>query len=164
MSYLLDANVFIQAQNQYYGFDIVPAFWDWLVSANSDGKVFSVEKVADELLGYGDELSDWAKDRSQAGGFFLSSDDAVLNSLKDAAAWASGQSFSEAAVNEFLQAADYYLVAHAHAHGHVIVTQEVYEPAITRKIKIPNACQSLGVQWMNTYAMLRTEGARFVSA
>ncbi len=32
--YLLDANVFIDAKNRYYGFDIVPAFWDWLQQAH----------------------------------------------------------------------------------------------------------------------------------
>ncbi|MFB3737472.1 MAG: DUF4411 family protein [Candidatus Velamenicoccus archaeovorus] len=164
MSYLLDANVFIQAKNQYYGLDIVPAFWDWLVDANADGKVFSIEKVAQELLGYGDELSDWTRNRVRAGGFFLSPDVPVLDSLREVAKWAQAQPFTKAVVNEFFQAADYYLVAHAHAHGHTAVTQEVYEPASTRKIKIPNACQALGVPWINTYAMLRAEGARFVSS
>ncbi|ANT65111.1 hypothetical protein Ptc2401_01341 [Prosthecochloris sp. CIB 2401] len=27
MTYLLDANVFIQAKNLHYGFDFCPAFW-----------------------------------------------------------------------------------------------------------------------------------------
>jgi len=27
MAYLLDANVFIQAKNLYYGLDFCPAFW-----------------------------------------------------------------------------------------------------------------------------------------
>ena len=31
VAYLLDANVFIQAKNLYYGFDFCPAFWEWLV-------------------------------------------------------------------------------------------------------------------------------------
>jgi hypothetical protein len=82
MTYLLDANVFIQAKNEYYGFDIVPAFWDWLIAANKAGTVFSIDKVGDELFEYGDELSDWAKDRAQTGGFFLQPDDAVLDALK----------------------------------------------------------------------------------
>jgi|tagenome__1003787_1003787.scaffolds.fasta_scaffold20588932_2 hypothetical protein len=161
MTYLLDSNVFIQAKNQYYAFDIVPAFWDWLVAANTQGTVFSIEHVRDELFDYQDELTVWAKGRDQAGGFFLAADDAVLPSLRAVAQWAQGQNFTDAAVNEFLDAADYHLVAHAHAHGHIAVTQEVYEPAITRKIKIPNACQGLGVPWVNTYTMLRTEGASF---
>lgn len=161
MTYLLDANVFIQAKNQYYGFDIVPAFWSWLITANSAGAVYSIEKVAEELAGFGDELSDWAKDRVEDGSFFLAPNDAVLQGLKVVAKWAQSQTFSDAAINEFLGAADYYLVAHALVEGDVVVTQEVHEPGITRRVKIPNACIGLGVQWMNTYSMLRTEGARF---
>ncbi len=38
--YLLDSDVFIQAKNRHYGFDIVPAWWDWLVQAHQAGRVF----------------------------------------------------------------------------------------------------------------------------
>jgi hypothetical protein len=33
-TYLLDANVFIQAKNLHYGFDFCPAFWQWLIDSN----------------------------------------------------------------------------------------------------------------------------------
>ncbi len=49
MSYILDANVFIQAKNLHYGFDFCPAFWDWLIENNRTKKVFSIEKAADEI-------------------------------------------------------------------------------------------------------------------
>lgn len=39
MTYLLDANIFIQAKNLHYGFDFCPAFWDWLEHENAaDGR------------------------------------------------------------------------------------------------------------------------------
>jgi hypothetical protein len=64
MPYLLDANVFIQAKNlHYYGMDFCPAFWDWLVSENAAGLVFSIEKVGDEIAAGDDELSEWAARR-----------------------------------------------------------------------------------------------------
>jgi hypothetical protein len=37
--------------------DFCPAFWDWLVAQNEAGRVFSIEKVGDELAAGGDELS-----------------------------------------------------------------------------------------------------------
>ena len=37
MSYLLDADVFIQAKNLHYGLDFCPAFWDWLIATNACG-------------------------------------------------------------------------------------------------------------------------------
>lgn len=64
-------------------------------------------------------------------------------------------------MNTFLQVADYYLVAHALAHGHTVVTHEVAAPSI-KKIKIPNACIGVGVKCMSPYVMLRLERARFV--
>ena len=49
MTYLLDANVFISAKNLHYGLDFCPAFWDWLVAGNESERVFSIEKVGDEV-------------------------------------------------------------------------------------------------------------------
>jgi len=56
MAYLLDSNVFIRAKNDYYGFDICPAFWDWIEQAHGSGVVYSVEAVYDELVAGDDEL------------------------------------------------------------------------------------------------------------
>lgn len=60
-TYLLDANVFIQAKNLHYGFEFCPAFWDWLVQENSAGRVFSIERVGDEIQAVDDELAEWAR-------------------------------------------------------------------------------------------------------
>ena len=55
MSYLLDANVFIQAKNLHYGLDFCPAFWQWLLDGNANGRVLSIDKVADEIAAGADE-------------------------------------------------------------------------------------------------------------
>lgn len=89
MAYLLDANVFIQAKNLHYGLDFCPAFWEWLIANNAAGRVFSIEKVGDEIAAGGDELSAWAADRGD--GFFLKPDPAILPVLGTVAAWANGQ-------------------------------------------------------------------------
>ncbi|MCY4236982.1 MAG: DUF4411 family protein [Rhodospirillaceae bacterium] len=158
-SYLVDSNVFIQAKNLHYGFDFCPAFWDWLVEQNDAGKVASIEKVADELQAGDDELAEWAVVRGD--GFFLPPDAAVVPALRTVSDWASGQGYQPAAVATFLQVADYWLVAHALAHGCTVVTHEI--PAdTTSKIKIPNACIGLGLRCISPYEMLRREHARFV--
>ncbi len=159
MVYLLDANVFIQAKNLHYGFDFCPAFWDWLIEQNVAGKVFSIEKVADEIFAGGDDLSTWARDRSE--NFFLPPDEKVMASFAEVSTWTTGQNFEPAAVNTFLQVADYYLVCYAKAHKTVVVTHE--KPANSlKKIKIPNVCVGLGIKFMTPYEMLRLERARFV--
>ena len=159
MAYLLDANVFIAANNLHYGLDFCPAFWDWLVAGHEAERVFSVEKVGDEVQALGDELSKWAEARGN--GFFLPPDASVFPALAEVSAWANGQAYEPAAVNTFLQVADYYLVAQARAGRHTVVTHEV-PSASTRKIKIPDACIGLGIKCMTPYEMLRRERARFV--
>jgi hypothetical protein len=159
MAYLLDANVFIQAKNLHYGLDFCPAFWDWLVTANSAGSVFSIEKVSDEIAAGGDELSIWSASRGD--GFFLKPGATILPALATVSSWANNQTYEPVAVNTFLQVADYYLVADALAHGHTVVTHEVAS-ASTKKIKIPNVCIGLSLKCMTPYEMLRRERARFV--
>jgi len=159
MVYLLDSNVFIQAKNLHYGFDFCPAFWDWIVEENARSVVFSIEKVHDELVAGGDALSEWAQARGSQ--FFLPPGDTIVSSLATVAAWAGAGTYEPAAVNLFLQVADYYLVAHAHASQFVVVTHEL--PASSAKrIKIPNACLAVGVKVMSPYDMRRAEAARFV--
>ncbi len=159
MIYLLDSNIFIQAKNLHYGFDFCPAFWDWVVNQNAAELVASIEKVGDELEGGADDLADWAK--KQGPNFFLKPDNTILPALTKVSAWASSQNYEAAAVNTFLQVADYYLVAHALAHSLTVVTHEV--PANSpKKIKIPNVCIGLKIKCMTPYEMLRKERARFV--
>jgi hypothetical protein len=155
MAYLLDATVFIEAKRRHYGMDFGPAFWAWLDEQNEVGRVFSIEKVGDELRAGGDELSDWG------GGFFLSPDEPLLASLASVAEWVGLQDYRPAAVSAFLADADYYLVAHAHAHGHVVVTHEVPSDGV-RQVKIPNVAIGMSVKCMSPFEMLRLERARFV--
>ena len=159
MAYLLDADVFIQAKNLHYGLDFCPAFWDWLIASNAAGRVFSIEKVGDEITAGADELAGWAADRGTA--FFVKPDTAMLPALGTVSAWVTGQRYEPAAVNTFLQVADYYLVAHALAHGHTVVTHEKAQP-LARKIKIPNVCIGLKIKCITPFEMLRNEHARFI--
>lgn len=158
MAYLLDAGVFIQAKNLHYGFDFCPAFWSWIDRAYAAGNVFSIEKVGDELKAGADDLALWATARPE---FFLKPDSAIVSSLQAVSRWASSGAYPAAAVSTFLQVADYYLIAHAHAHQHIVVTHEVVAHG-TKKIKIPNACIDMGVKCMTPFEMLRLERARFV--
>ncbi len=163
MAYLLDANVFIEAKNRHYGFDFCPAFWDWLAEAHEADKVFSIKKVREELEAGKDDLARWAKARAR--GFFLEPDSKVVASLETVANWVNNQGYSSAAIKAFLGSADYYLIAHAHAHGHTVVTHEVasdpHNPSL-RRVKIPDVARASGVECITPFEMLRREGARFV--
>jgi len=159
MSYLLDANVFIQAKNFHYGLDFCPAFWQWLLDGNTSARVFSIDKVADEIAAGADELTDWVT--RYADGLFHVTDAAVAAQFGKVSEWVMAQKYEAAAVNHFLQVADFYLIAHALAGNHIVVTHEVAANS-TKRIKIPNVCAGLNLRFMTPYQMLRIEKARFV--
>lgn len=159
MAYLLDSNVFIEAKNRYYGIDFCPAFWDWLTKQNAKGSIYSIEKVGDELTAGNDALSDWAKGRDDT--FFLLPDEKVLQALTTVSDWVKGQQYHQHAVTFFLQDADYYVIAHALAYKHTVVTHEVAENK-PNKVKIPEVCIGLKVKTRSLWQVLRAEKARFV--
>ena len=158
MAYLLDTNVFIQAKNDYYSFNLCPAFWEWLVLANTNKKVFSNQSVKAEIKAGEDELSIWADELEN--GFFLSLPD-MEDALKNVSEWVMKQDYKQPAVNTFLSKADYILIAHALSEGYEVVTHEKYDNS-KKKVKIPQVCQGLNIKWTSTYEMLRREKARFV--
>lgn len=159
MSYLLDANVFIQAKNLHYGLDFCPAFWEWLVAENAAGRVFTIDKVADEIAAGDDELTEWMK--SDGAVLVRPTDAGVASKFGELSTWARSQRYEATAIHTFLQVADYYLIAHAMAGGHAVVTHEVPSDT-TKRIKIPNVCAALGLRFTTPYQMLRVERARFV--
>ena len=159
MAYLLDADIFIRDKNLHYGFDFCPGFWDWLVEANERGRVFSIEKVEDELKAGDDELAEWTNDRGDE--FFLPPNPEVLVALGTVADWVTRQGYEPTAIDTFLQVADFYLVAQALADVHAVVTHEIPSPS-KKRIKIPNVCIGLGVKCLTPFDMLRRERARFV--
>lgn len=159
MSYLLDANVFMSANNLHYGLDFCPAFWEWLAHKGHTGSVFSIDKVADEIEAGQDGLSTWAKTEGEV--LFRRTPPALAEQFTQVSSWVMAQQYTPAAINTFFQAADFYLVAHALAGNHVVVTHEVHANSPAR-IKIPNVCLGLGLRFMTPYKMLRIEQARFV--
>ena len=159
MAYLLDANIFIQAKNLHYGMDFCPAFWDWLMETNQAENLYSIEKVGDELLAGNDDLAVWAGQRHE--GFFLPPDDATIHALSTVAQWVRRRDYRPAAISAFLQDADYYLIAFALAHGHVVVTHEIAGDGVKR-VKIPTVCIGLKIKCIGPYQMLRNEHAKFV--
>lgn len=159
MAYLLDANVFISAKNNHYGFEFCPAFWDWLDSAHVAGTVQSVDRVYDELIERVDDLSEWARARR---GFFVALTGDDIRAVAEVNRWANDSTdYDPAAKAEFADAADSFLVAQAYAGGHTVVTHERISDG-RKRIKVPNACVAHGVQWNTPFHMLRVEHARFV--
>ena len=136
-----------------------PAFGDGYAFVTEREKYLSVEKVREEIGDGSDELVAWANAQTEA--FFAPPDDRTVQAFATVSQWATSQSYSQPAVSDFLQKADFFLVAHALAHSLTVVTHE--RAANSRnKIKIPDACEGLGIAVISPFDMLRQEGARFV--
>lgn len=161
MNYLLDANVFISANNLHYGLDFCPAFWDWLIARNRVGQVFSIDKVKDEIEAGDDELAEWAKVGDERS--FLKPSAGIFSALGAVTNWVNNNGYTPAAKNTFFQAADYWLIAHALTSGYVVVTHERLADT-PNKVKIPNVCVGLNIKVMTPFEMLRHERARFILA
>ena len=139
--------------------DFCPAFWGWLVKSNRARKVFSIDKVRDELKAGKDQLSDWAEARGND--FFIPSEGDVLFKIESVKHCIDCNNYNEASVRRFMNGADCFLIAHAKVKDCTVVTREIYDKN-TKKVKIPNICEQMNVKYTPLSSMLRTEGVRFV--
>lgn len=87
VTYVLDSNIFIEAKQRYYAFDVCPGFWDALVWQHGQGKIVSIDRVKTELTGFDDDLKVWALTTMPDGCFFDTDLDIVLEAYGEGIAW-----------------------------------------------------------------------------
>lgn len=164
MLYLLDANVFIQAKNQYYGFDICPGFWSWMDSVLDNGDVFSIDMVRQELAKGDDDLADWAKERSKNPAFLKTEDGPTQQALEQVANYVATAGYKPQALQKFLAGADPWLIAKAMALPQTakVVTHERLSLNSVSRVPIPNVCREHTVEYCDTFDLLRRLSAKFV--
>ncbi|KAA9354266.1 DUF4411 family protein [Ochrobactrum quorumnocens] len=161
MRFLVDSNIFIEAKNRYYGFDICPGFWEWMDDVCGNG-VGSIVEVRNELLDGRDELADWISDRKDAEWFLQIDDEETQNHFADVANHVAMAGYSDAAVEKFLAKADPWIIAKSMTLGSTIVTHETVAQANARnRVLIPNVCNHFGVPYLNTFDALRQMAASF---
>ena len=160
--HVLDSNVFIEAARRYYAFDIVPPFWEALIELARNGRVQSIDRVKVEIDRGKDTLSDWVN--SDFHQWFVSTNRGdIITAYGQVMVWAHNQpEFTVGAKADFARAdnADAWLVSYARAEGCTVVTHEQFDPNVRANIPIPNACQAFGVQYVDTFQMLRDLGVR----
>jgi len=145
-NYWLDSNVFIEAKNGYYGFEIAPGFWEALDEHAAHGRVGSSIVVHDELVAGDDELAQWARERTDS---FVMPDQNVQDLFNDVADYVR-KTYNDPFAADFLSKADPWVIAHALSEGNTVVTQEVLAGKDSRKVKIPNVCREFNVRYINT--------------
>ena len=160
--YLLDANVFIEAKNRYYSFDICPGFWKWMDIQTLIGDVASIVTVCKELTDGNDALAEWINNRKDDGLFLDISDEATQGAFKRIASTVQNGTCTTAAKADFLSKADPWLIAKALAIGATIVTHEQPTPEARKRVLIPNVCADFNIPYMNTFDLLHKLSVSFV--
>jgi hypothetical protein len=163
MRYLLDSNVFIQAKNMQYPFDVFPGFWDWLKRDMEAGIIASISPIFQELSKGNDSLLDWINGCKDCGCFLPVDDISTQSKFSEIATWTfdPDRIFKQTAQAEFLAIADSWLVAKAATINATIVTHETYDPHCKIRVKIPNACRAFGVEYIDVIELTRRLGVKF---
>ena len=160
MQFLLDTNVFIQADSQYYTVDICPGFWDSLKRAHENSLVLSIDSVRGEITN-NPRLEAWIK---TVPSFFVSSrKQEVAKKYSEIIEWVKkNNQFNPEAKDKFAEGADGWLIAYAKVHALCLVTQEVFAEHIKKSVPIPNVCKQFDVQYTDTFSILRKMDISFV--
>lgn len=163
--YVIDTNFFIEAHRTTYPLDIAHSFWNKVRQLAHEQKIISIDKVKKEIYDHEDALKQWCVTNLPQD--FFKDTTAVLAEYSQVAQWAGTRSghYLPQALAEFLHAdeADAYLVAYAlqDRSYRILVTQEISNPHQKNKVKIPEPCNAVGVQFCNTIEMFRRLGETF---
>lgn len=162
--YILDSNVFIEAHRRYYSFDIAPSFWRFLINKAKENKIISIDRVYKELINGKDKLAEWIE--KEFGFAFIETNNAsnIIIQYAELMKWANSQTqYSQNAIDEFAQVenADSWIIATAVANKYTIVTHEVLDTTIKKKIPIPNVCEDFNVNYIDTFKLLRELDFKF---
>lgn len=161
--YLLDANVLIDAHNKYYGADMVPEFWDWLLHCAANGSVAMPLEIFEEVRGGAnaqrDLLNEWVCRADVENALVLKEEvhpAAVITVTNAYALDLDDNEIDQLGRDPFLIA--YGLVDPA---ARCIVSNEVSKPSKQRaNQKVPDICRKTGVPCCDTFTMLRRLGFR----
>ena len=159
MKYLFDSNIFIRSKNEM-PIDLWPTFWTRVIELIHGGQIFTSIKVKEEIYHGDDELTGWMEATAPED-FYITLDSEILQKYAETQNWASSsQQFKPEAKKEYATVADAYLVATAAAKGMTIVTYEVSDPTCRKRVKIPDACNALGINYCDLNTALRSLGVK----
>lgn len=162
--YILDSNVFIEAHRRYYSFDIAPSFWWFLINEAKVNKIISIDRVYTELIKGKDELAEWIEKEFSFAFIETNTDSKILKKYAELMKWANSQTqYSQNAIDDFAQVenADSWIIATAIANKYTIVTHEVLDSTIKKKIPIPNVCEDFNVNYVDTFKLLKELDFKF---
>jgi hypothetical protein len=155
MLYLLDANVLIDANRDYYPIDRIPEFWEWLVHHGEEGDVKIPVEVYEEIKEGSDDLAKWAKDSDIEKALLLKeeADPEIVSRVID-------QAYAKDLTDDEIEklGRDPFLISYALANQgeRCLVTTEGSKPSKRRANRhIPDVCADLKIPCRTSFEFLR---------
>ncbi len=156
--YCLDANVLIQAWQKYYNPKFCPDYWNILIELGKLDKIFIPELVYEEIIRTEDELSKWLKDSK-----------IPIKKITEPVTICLQKIYSANPVHKNLvdningrSLADPWIIAHSIYENAIVVTkEEKITTSNSKRIRIPNVCDNMGVRWMNDFQFIDEIDIRF---
>lgn len=155
MIYLLDGNVLIDANRDYYPIDRVPEFWEWLVHQGQADSVKIPIEIYEEIRDGNDELAVWTKEDAVESALLLdeAADPALVSKITE-----QGYA-SDLTDDEIVKVGrDPFLLSYALSElaNRTIVTTEVSKPGRQRANRhIPDVCSTFDIRCRNTFKFVR---------
>ncbi len=155
VAYCFDTSAFINSWRRLYPIDVLPSLWDRIDYLIASDRIKAPEYVLMEIARVSDELHSWVQTRPQmfvpalAGiqtrvSHIINTYPAFLQERSPDGVWA-----------------DPYVIALAQEQNRIVVTWETLADRNARRLKIPNICNALGVEWMNLLDLMRREAWTF---
>jgi hypothetical protein len=152
--YLLDTNVFIDANRDYYPIKRIPEFWEWLVYMGEKGFVKIPIEIYEEIKEGNDNLAIWSKKPEIELALLLAEevDESLISRIIDVG---YANDLTDDEVEKLGR--DPFLIAYAlkDIDNRCIVTTEVSKPKMQRANRhIPDVCDGFKINWCNTFKFI----------
>ena len=155
MLYLLDANILIDADRDYYPIDRVPEFWDWLLdNANAGQLKIPLEMIEEVVAGTGN-LPGWVRDNRPS---IVLDEDVDPQTVDLVVSEGYADDLTDVEIEKIGR--DPFLIAYALADpgSRCVVTTEVSRPSRIRANRhIPDICDSfdIPIPHCDTFELIR---------
>ena len=152
MLHLIDANVLIRADRDYYPLDRVPQFWEWLGDMGRNGAL-KIPLEAYEEVTAGDALVDWLRANRSTMLLDESVDPGLLSRVVEQG---YAPDLTESEIEKV--GADPFIIAYALAArtNRCVVTMEASKPSRQRANRhIPDVCANFNIRCINTFQLIR---------
>lgn len=157
---MLDANVLIDANRDYYPIERVPEFWGWLEHHGMAGGIKVPVEIYEEVKEGTDELAAWMKQTEVVAALRLDEEvDVELVSRAVEVGYAADLTDDET----LKLGRDPFLLAYAlrDPGAHCIVTTEVSKPSKQRANRhLPDVARNLGIASCTTFELTRAMNFR----